>query len=94
MADGEDYDFIPVVVVQDDIGSLAEFDDPLAELGRHFFHRAANLGMTAEDFDALPDGGNARLSHASKARHGNSGKDSTGDGCSVHIALFSRRGGI
>ncbi len=53
VANGENYDVFAVVVVQNDIGALAEFDDPLAELGRQFFDGAANLRMRAEGFDAL-----------------------------------------
>lgn len=48
-------DSFPVIMVQDDISSVSEFDHPLAELRGHFFHRAANLRMFAEHFHALAD---------------------------------------
>ena len=53
VADCEDDDLFTVVVIQNDVGALAEFDDPFSEFGRHFFDGTANLGMSAERFDAL-----------------------------------------
>jgi len=53
VADGEDHDLFAVVVIQDDVGALAEFDDPFSELRRQFFDGTANLRMSAERFDAL-----------------------------------------
>ncbi len=57
VADGEDDDLFAVEVVEGDVGSVAEFDYPLAEFGEHFLDRAADLGMFGEGFHALADGG-------------------------------------
>ena len=56
VADGEDYDLFSVAAVEGDIGALAEFNDPLAELGEQVFDGTADLGVLGEDFDALADG--------------------------------------
>ncbi len=55
VTDGEDHDLFAVVVIEDDISALAEFDDPLTELRRQFVHGAANLWMSAERFHSLPN---------------------------------------
>jgi hypothetical protein len=56
VADGEDDDLFAVVAIEGDVCSLAEFDDPLAELGQQVFDGAADLGVLTENFDAQADG--------------------------------------
>src|ERR1035441_2472816 len=55
VADGQNDDLFAVVAIEGDIGTLAKFNHPLAELGQQVFDWAADLGMLAEDFDALAD---------------------------------------
>ena len=55
VADCEDDDLFTVVVIQNDVGALAEFDDPFSEFRRQFFDGAANLGVSVERFHALPN---------------------------------------
>jgi hypothetical protein len=43
VADRKYHDLFSVVMIQGDIGSMSEFNHPLAELWRHFFYRTANL---------------------------------------------------
>ena|ERR1017187_3473462 len=53
--DGQNYDLLSVVAVEGDVGALAKFDNPLAELGREVFDWATDLGMLAENLHALAD---------------------------------------
>ena len=53
VADGEDHDLLSLVVIQDNIRALAEFNDPLPKLRRQFVHGASNLRMGSERFDSL-----------------------------------------
>ena len=55
MADRQNHNLFPVVMIQGDVGSVPEFDYPLAKLRRQLFDRAANLRVFAERFHALPD---------------------------------------
>ena len=54
-ADCQSYDLFSVVAVEGDVSPMAEFDDPLPELGREFFDGTPDFGALTEDFDALPD---------------------------------------
>jgi hypothetical protein len=56
MADRQNHNLFPVVVIQGDVGPLPEFNHPLAELWWQLFDRPANLRMLAERFHTLPDG--------------------------------------
>ena len=53
VTNGEDDDLFAVVVIQNDVGALAELDDPLSEFRWQFFDGAANLGVSVERFHAL-----------------------------------------
>jgi hypothetical protein len=55
VADSQDYDLFPVVVIQGDVGPRAEFDHPLAKLRRQIVYKTANLRVLAECFHTLPD---------------------------------------
>jgi hypothetical protein len=55
MANRQDHDFFPVIVIQRKICAMSEFNDPFAELWRHFFNRAAHLRVPGKRFNTLPD---------------------------------------
>lgn len=55
MADCEDYNLLPVEVIERNVSPLPEFDDPFAELRQHFFDRTADFRVTGESFYSLPD---------------------------------------
>jgi hypothetical protein len=55
MADRQNHNLFPVVVIQGDVGPLPEFNYPLAKLWRQLFDRTANLQVLAERFHTLPD---------------------------------------
>ena len=52
----EDYDFFAIVAIESHVSAAAELDDPLAELYRKLFDRAADLGVLGENLDTLTDG--------------------------------------
>ena len=56
MTDGEDDDLFSVAAVEGDVGTLAKFNHPLTELGGQVFGGATDLGVLAENSDALADG--------------------------------------
>jgi len=56
MADCEDHGFSAVIVIEGNVGTLSKFDDPFPKFGRHFLDGAANLGMSSEHLNSLPDG--------------------------------------
>lgn len=45
MTDGQNYHSFSIVFISDDIGALAKFDDPLANLWRQVIHHTAYLGV-------------------------------------------------
>src|SRR5258706_9350790 len=49
------HNLFPVVMIESDIGSVSEFNHPLAELRRQLFDRTATLRMLRKRFHALPD---------------------------------------
>ena len=55
MADRQNHNLFPVVVIQGDVGTLPEFNHPLAKLWRQLFDKTAYLRVLAERFHALPD---------------------------------------
>lgn len=55
VANGQNYDLLPVEVIESNIRSLSEFNDPFAEFRRHLFDWATDLWMGAESFDSLPN---------------------------------------
>src|SRR5690242_3279668 len=55
MPDREQHDVMPVEVIQDDISSVSEGDDPFTEAGWHLFDRAAKLRLSLQDADAAPN---------------------------------------
>jgi hypothetical protein len=48
VADSQDDDLLAIVVIESDIGSLTKIDNPLTELGKHFFDRPTDLWMFFE----------------------------------------------
>jgi hypothetical protein len=55
VADRQNHNLFPVVVVQGHVGSLPEFNNPLPKLRRQLFDRTANLRVLPERFHTLPD---------------------------------------
>jgi len=55
MANCQNDDLLSVVVIQSNVGNLAELNDPFAILRRQIIDRAANLGVLAQGPYALPD---------------------------------------
>ena len=55
MANRQNHNLFPVVVIQCDVGSMPEFNHPLAKLWRQLFDKTANLRVLAERPHALPD---------------------------------------
>jgi len=55
VADGQNHDLFPVVVVQGDVCCMSELDHPLAKLWRELFDRASNLRVLPERFHTLPN---------------------------------------
>lgn len=55
VADRQNHDLFPVVVIQGDVGPVPEFNHPLAKLQRQIVHETANLRVLAESFHTLPD---------------------------------------
>ena len=55
VADRQNHNLFPLVVIQGDIGPLPEFNHPLAKLRRQLFDRTATLRMLAERLHTLPD---------------------------------------
>ena len=50
MADGQNRNLSSVVAIERDVGPLAKFNHPLAELGWQIFDGTADLRVLAEDF--------------------------------------------
>jgi hypothetical protein len=68
VADRQDYDFLPIVMIQGNISSMPEFDDPLAKLWRYFVYQAANFRMLGERLDPLPNRLNRALGRVAAFR--------------------------
>jgi len=56
MAHGENYYFFAVEVIQRNVSSVSEFDDPLAKLWRQLVEWTAHLRMLAQRLHSLADG--------------------------------------
>jgi hypothetical protein len=58
VADREDHDLPAVEVIEGDVGTVTEFDDPFAEFGEHPVDRSTDLRVGGEGFHSTADGGN------------------------------------
>jgi len=56
VADGQNHDLLPVVVIPGDVSALPEFNHPLAKLRWQILDRAAHLRVLVERFHTLPNG--------------------------------------
>ena len=52
VADRQYHNPFSVVVTEGNMGSMPEFNHPLAKLRRHFFDRATDFRVPAKQFDA------------------------------------------
>lgn len=56
VADCEQQHFFAVIAIENDICTVAELNDPLAEFGRHVVDEAADFGLGGEDPYSLANG--------------------------------------